>query len=118
MNSEVVCRAQRWIRIALAGLVVTLAGCGGGAETPDLTSAPPPADPVVMGAQLMRSLGDIALVGETYRSSVAVVPNDRRNSVTALAVTNTTAGGAIRCSMPPAQRPGLLTMPTSTPHAR
>ena len=42
MNSEVGCRAQRWMHTALAGLVVTLAGCGGGAETPDVTAAPLP----------------------------------------------------------------------------
>ena len=64
-------------------MLVLMAGCGRGeAQTPRL--APQlPVEALVTGAQLVCSLGEIALVGQSYRSRVTVVPNDARDSVVA-----------------------------------
>ena len=63
-------------------MLVLMAGCGrGGSNAP--IAPRPPVEALVTGAQLVRSLGEIALVGQSYRSRVTVVPNDARDSVVA-----------------------------------
>jgi pimeloyl-ACP methyl ester carboxylesterase len=78
----------------LLAILVFMAGCGGGPGSNAPIAPQPPVEAIVTGAQLVRSLGDIALVGQSYRSQVGVLPNDGRNGVVALTITNPTAGGA------------------------
>lgn len=84
----------RSAELLLIAVLVSIAGCGGSTDSDTPVTPVAPVDAVVAGAQLARSLGGIALVGQVYRSSVAVVANDVRNSVTALAIANPTVGGA------------------------
>lgn len=93
---------MNWRRLGLClGMVVVLAGCGGGDGTGETTGdggsgpvEPAVQEPVGPGAQLVAGLKGVALVGQSYTARVVVVPNDKRNNLTALQISNPTPGGA------------------------
>lgn len=94
MIQSTITRSRLMLTVNLICASALLFGCGGGSSSGAPPVDPPATDAIAPGAQLVRSLGNQALVGQPYTSSVAVVPNDSRNAVTGLAVTNSTAGGA------------------------
>lgn len=80
-----------WL-LTLASILV-LAGCGsggGGATTTPVAQQ----EPMQAGAVMVKPLMDVAMVGQPYENTVGVVPNDRRNQIVSLSITNLTAGGA------------------------
>jgi Carboxypeptidase regulatory-like domain len=86
-------------RLIAGGLVLISAlqfGCGGSDESsPEIAGGDSPlVEPVVPGAQIARGLNGIAMASQPFNSRVSVVPNDHRNAVVGLSISNATQGGA------------------------
>lgn len=86
-------------------LVACGGGGGGGGDTGTSTTPVVQQEPMQAGIVMAKPLMDVAMVGQPYENTVAVVPNDRRNEIVSLAITNPTAGGA----QPSINNTGLVT---------
>lgn len=93
----------------LASLALVACGGGGGGggsgDTGTPTTPVVQQEPIQAGVVMAKPLMDVAMVGQPYENTVAVVPNDRRNEIVSLAITNPTAGGA----QPSIDNTGLVT---------
>jgi pimeloyl-ACP methyl ester carboxylesterase len=78
--------------VAALAVPIILLGCGG--EIAVVSASAPAEEPIRQGASIAKPLMGVAVVGKVYEDSLLVAPNDKRNPIISIALSNPTAGGS------------------------